>query len=121
MYAGAITDATPTPIPPTTRQKTSHSMDCVKPQPIAESRNNSAAIFMMGMRPVRSAMREPKNAPTAAPRRAAATAKPRGPGPTSNVDWMEETAPLITAESYPKRRPPNAATVVMRMTAPVFV
>ena len=96
-------------------------MDCVRPQPIAESRNSRAATFMTGMRPVRSAMREPKKAPTAAPSRAAATAKPSGPGPTSKVDWIEETAPLITAESYPKRRPPKAATVVMRTTAAVFV
>ena len=58
----------------------------VRPQPIAETRNSSAATFITGIRPSRSATRDPKNAPTAAPSRAAATAKPSGPGPTSNLD-----------------------------------
>ena len=99
MYAGAITEATPTPIPPMTRNSTIISMLAARPAPKALMKNSTAAIFITASRPMRSASRPAVMAPAAAPSSAEATAKPSAALLMSKCFWMEATAPLITALS----------------------
>jgi hypothetical protein len=76
IYAGAMTDATPTPMPPIIRKTTiSHTL-FARPAPIALMKNNSAAIFITWSRPIRSASRPAVSAPNTQPSSAEATAKP---------------------------------------------
>jgi hypothetical protein len=51
MYAGAITDAAPTPTPPTTRQKVRLTGPVARPEPMALTMNSTAAATMTRMRP----------------------------------------------------------------------
>ena len=99
IYVGAITDATPTPIPPTTRNATINQTLSARPVPIALMKNSTAAIFMTEIRPIRSARRPAVMAPAAAPSNAEATAKPSAALLMPKWLWIEATAPLITALS----------------------
>ena len=71
-----MTDATPTPMPPTTRKITTSQTLGARPVPIALIRNSAAAIFITDSRPIRSASRPAVTAPSAAPSSAEATANP---------------------------------------------
>ena len=114
-----MTDATPTPMPPMTRNKPNISTLIARPVPKALTRNSSAAIFITASLPILSASRPATNAPRAAPISAAATATPV----TSLLIWKwsstAATAPLMTALSYPKSNPPRAATEAIRTTRPL--
>jgi hypothetical protein len=94
-----MTDATPTPMPPTMRNSTTVQTSCAKPVPNALMRNSTAAIFMTEMRPILSAIQPAVIAPAAAPKSAEATAKPSEALPMPKSSWIESTAPLITALS----------------------
>ena len=76
MYAGAMTDATPTPMPPTTRNRPNIQIFVARPVPKALIRKSKAAIFITDSRPILSASRPATTAPSAAPSNAAATATP---------------------------------------------
>jgi hypothetical protein len=76
MYAGAMTEAMPTPMPPRTRKATTSHTFGASAVPIALTRKNKAAIFITEMRPIASAIRPADMAPTAAPSSADATANP---------------------------------------------
>ena len=58
---------------------------------------------------MRSASRPANSAPAAQPSRIDATAKPVAAELEWKVAWMPGTAPLMTALSKPKRKPPSAA------------
>ena len=119
MYAGAMTDAVPMPRPPTRRQITRSQVAKAKPEPIEEIRNSTAAQNMMRVRPQRSARRPAKKAPKAQPMSADATAKPLAPAERPNWSLIASTAPLITDESKPKRKPPTAAAMANAVTFPL--
>ena len=64
MYAGAMTDATPTPMPPTTRNRPNIHTLAARPVPKALMRNSSAAIFITESLPILSASRPATSAPS---------------------------------------------------------
>jgi len=76
IYAGAMTDATPTPMPPMTRNAPKTQIFIARPVPKALMRKSSAASFITERRPTLSASRPAVTAPSAAPISAAATATP---------------------------------------------
>ena len=94
-----MTDATPTPMPPTTRKITTIQTLGARPVPIALIRNSTAAIFITDSRPILSASRPAVIAPDrgAQQRRGDREAESALPMPKSS--WIESTAPLITALS----------------------
>ncbi len=94
-----MTDATPTPMPPMTRNSTNIQTLGARPVPIALIRNSSAAIFITDRRPILSASRPAITAPSAAPSSAAATATPVANLPIWKWSSTADTAPLITALS----------------------
>ena len=51
MYAGAITEATPTPTPPITRNAMSIPSELASPVPTALTRNSTAATRIVHKRP----------------------------------------------------------------------
>ncbi len=53
--------------------------------------------------------------PAAQPSRIEATAKPVPAEPEWKVAWMPGTAPLMTALSKPKRKPPSAALAATKV------
>ncbi len=72
--------------------------------------NNTAAICMTRMRPSRSASVPAIQAPSAAPSRVSETVSPVPEAPMSYLSRIAPTAPpLMTAVSYPNRKPPSAA------------
>ena len=99
MYAGAITEAIPTPRPPMIRKSTSTQRLGARPVPRAATKKRIAAIRITISRPMWSANRPASSAPAAAPSRAEATAKPSVKGAMLNCFWMAEFAPLMTALS----------------------
>ena len=119
MYMGATTLATPMPAPPTSRQNMSHSTLGGKAVPTALSAKSTAAMSMTRRRPKVSASWPANQAPTAEPIRAIDTTNAIIPEPRSKVWAMAVLAPLITAESKPKRNPPRAAVAASRTTRPV--
>ena len=62
-----MTDAAPTPRPPTMRQNERSQTPNARPQPSALTTNRIAAMSMTRMRPYRSAMRPANHAPIAQP------------------------------------------------------
>ena len=94
-----MTDATPTPMPPTIRNTTTSPTLRASPVPIALIRNSTAAIFITARRPIRSAILPAVTAPSAAPSKAEATAKPREASLMWKCCWIDFTAPLMTALS----------------------
>ena len=77
MYAGATTDAIPTPTPPSTRNTISNASELIRPVPSALTKNNTAANRITISRPRRSANRPARTAPTAAPSSAEDTVNPK--------------------------------------------
>jgi hypothetical protein len=81
MYAGAITDAAPTPIPPMNRHMLKSHWVNENPEPIAEMKNRLAANTMTRTRPKRLARPPATQAPRAHPSRTTDTANPAINGP----------------------------------------
>ena len=79
----------------------------------------TAAMVITWMRPMRSARRPAYQAPTAHPSSATDTTKPVCVGLREYCAWMPGTAPLITDESNPNRKPPSAATRETATTRPL--
>ena len=73
-------------------------------------------MIMTGMRPQRSARRPARNAPTAHPSSATATANPVRKASRAKSDLMASSAPLMTDESNPNRKPPRAPAIASAMT-----
>jgi hypothetical protein len=94
-----MTEATPTPMPPTMRNTTISQTLPASPAPMARMKNSTAAIFITASRPIRSASRPAVMAPAAAPSNAEATAKPNEASLMPKLRWIEATAPLMTALS----------------------
>src|SRR5918997_3491877 len=114
-----MTEAAPTPRPPTIRHNVRSYGEKASPDPIALSKNSTAATNITRTRPIRSASFPASQPPTAQPSSAEATTKPVSPAPIPNVSRMANTAPLITAVSNPNRKPPRAATAASRTARPV--
>ncbi len=87
-----------------------------KPQPRAQTTNSVAPAIMTGMRPNRSAKRPARKAPSAHPRRAMATVNPVRAAESENSSRIASSAPLITDESKPNRKPPIAPAMASTMT-----
>ena len=111
-----MTEAAPTPSPPTTRQTMKSTTPKARPEPRALARNMTAAMSMTGTRPMRLATGPANQAPRVQPMRAEETAKPLSAALSANVPAKASTAPLMTAVSKPKRNPPSAAATQMPMT-----
>ena len=107
----------PTPIPPTTLQAMRSTAPNARPEPMAEMKNRAAANTMARTRPILSARLPPPQAPRMQPSRAEETVKPIMNSESPKRSWIGPTAPLITAVSKPKRKPPNAATSTTQATA----
>src|SRR5918998_6273495 len=109
MYAGAMTDAMPMPVPAMNRQSArSQALHAIADR-TEEMKNRIAPSTMTRVRPQRSARRPPAQAPSAQPSRAMATTSPVTVELRSNWPSMALTAPLMTEESNPNRKPPTAA------------
>ena len=80
-----MTEATPTPSPPTTRQTMRSQTPKARPEPTALTVNRTAAATMTFGRPKRSAAEPANHAPTTQPSSAHDTAKPVSPALRSNV------------------------------------
>ena len=76
MYAGAITEAMPTPIPATSRHAMKSHTANAQPAPSELIVNSAAAATITRTRPSRSAMPPASHAPIAEPTNAHATATP---------------------------------------------
>ncbi len=109
MYAGATTEAMPMPRPLITRQRIRSGTLKVRAAPIDDTKNSTAPSSMTFNRPQRSERAPAMMAPTAQPSRATATTKPVSTCPSSKLPSTASTAPLMTEESKPKRKPPTAA------------
>ena len=101
----------PMPMPPMSRQKVRSHTPNARPEPNALVRNMTAPISMTFRRPNRSLRVPARIAPKAHPSRAIATTKPVITSFRAKSDSMESTAPLITDESKPNRKPPTAAAI----------
>src|ERR1700722_4857018 len=71
------------------------------------------------MRPWRSASGPANQAPIAEPSRAPATEKPSNQEAAPDHTLMASTAPLMTAVSKPKRKPPIAADAATSVISPM--
>lgn len=80
MYAGAITEAMPTPAPASVRQAINPPTADASPKPMALTAKSSAAITITRMRPSRFAAGPAHHAPTAEPSNAQETARPVSTG-----------------------------------------
>src|SRR5699024_3049352 len=116
IYAGAITDAAPTPKPPITRQMIKSVTPKASPEPTAETRNNTEEMTIVGTRPSLLATGPANHAPTAQPNSAEETAKPCSQPPRLKSADSASTAPLMTEVSNPNRNPPMAAATDMPTT-----
>src|SRR5690348_10000068 len=108
-----MTDAMPTPTPPTMRHRIRSHMPVTRPEPIALAASSRAATCMVRTRPRRSASVPAYQAPAAEPSRAQDTARPILAASSSKPPRMASTAPLITAVSNPNRKPPSAAAAAI--------
>ena len=99
MYMGATTEAMPAAKPPNTRNATRISMFGANAQPTPQTRKQTAAIFIIGTRPILSAMRPDSSAPTHPVMSADPTARPSTASPVWKCSLMTVVAPLITAVS----------------------
>ena len=94
-----------------TRQKARSHTPTASAAPIELAKNITAPSSITRSRPQRSE-REPANiAPTAQPSRAMATTRPVTKSLSAKSPWMDSTAPLMTDESKPNRKPPTAAAI----------
>ena len=110
-----MTEAAPTPRPPTTRHTMKSMTPKASPDPSAEARNMTAAMSMTGTRPSRLEIGPANQAPTVQPMSAEETEKPLRASLRANWPERASTAPLMTAVSKPKRNPPRAAATQMPM------
>ena len=115
MYAGAMTDAMPMPMPAMMRHSTRSQTPNAMPDRIEETKNRTAPRNITRVRPQRSASLPPSHAPNAQPSRAMATTSPVTAGSISNSPSIASTAPLMTELSKPKRKPPTAAATARPM------
>ena len=110
MYAGAITDAMPMPMPAMTRHRTRSQTPIARPDRIEETKNRTAPSEhdARAARTVGELAAEPR-----AERAAEQGDGDDEPGDASdsmsNSPWMASTAPLMTELSKPNRNPPTAA------------
>ena len=94
-----MTDATPTPMPPTMRHRIRSHTPNARPAPSALTARNAAATRIVCTRPKRSASGPAYHAPSAEPSNAHDTAKPVAVALRPNSPRIASTAPLITAVS----------------------
>ena len=113
---GATTEAMPMPSPPSTRQTMRSATPNARPAPSELTTNRVAPMIITGMRPHRSARLPARYAPTAHPSRATATANPVRAALSSKSVLMASSAPLMTEESKPNRKPPSAPAIASAMT-----
>ncbi len=99
MYVGAITEAMPIAMPPSTRHTPSTSMLGGNIEPMPLIANSAAASSIVRTRPRWSASQPAITAPAAEPSSAIATTNAVSPLPTPKCFWMPVTAPLMTALS----------------------
>ena len=76
MYAGAMTEAMPMPMPAMMRHSTRSQTPNAMPDRIEETKNRTAPRNITRVRPQRSASLPPSQAPKAQPSRAMATTSP---------------------------------------------
>ena len=109
------------PTPARMRQMIRSQTANARPDPMELIANSAAAMSMTRTRPYLSAAGPANQAPAAEPSRAQATAKPDSSGLSCRPNWSfrASTAPLMTLESKPKRKPPTAATMEMRIALAV--
>ena len=99
MYAGAMTLAAPTAMPPRNRQvEKAHSVSA-SPEPNELTAKSRAVTRIARTRPARSAARPAMSAPTADPRSAEATANPSRPASAEKCRSRAPIVPLTTAVS----------------------
>src|SRR5581483_4403266 len=107
-------------MPPSRRAATNSADVVAAPAPSADSRNSTAEAISTERRPRRSARRPARNAPRAQPSSIEATSKPT----PAELEWKARrrpsTVPLMTPLSKPKRKPPIAATPLIRTMKRVF-
>src|SRR5579883_2003540 len=110
MYAGATTDAAPTPNPPMRRERKKTPAVGDAPAPAAPRPHSAAVSSMRGLRPIRSAYWPASKAPIADPINTEETESPVPTLEEANSLLRAATVPLITAASKPKRKPARVAT-----------
>ena len=98
MYSGESTDAAPTAMPAEKRAMMKIRWVSVRPWTSAPSRNSTAAMIITMRRPIASASRPARNAPTAQPISSEPTVRPSHQASRWNVAvnplWVPLTAPL---------------------------
>lgn len=97
------------PRPPITRQIARSTTPKQNAAPSELAKNMIAPMNITRSRPQRSDRLPASTAPAAQPSREMATTKPVTASFSANWPWIESTAPLITEESKPNRKPPTAA------------
>ena len=115
-----MTEAAPTPRPPTTRQTMKSTTPKARPDPRALAMNMTAAMSMTDTRPMRLETGPANQAPTVQPMSAEDTEKPLSASLRTNSPDRASTAPLMTAVSKPNRNPPRAAATQMPMIRPLM-
>jgi len=106
-----MTEAMPMPRPPITRHTSRSGTENARPEPTELTMNMTEPSSMTRRRPQLSASRPAYQAPTAQPRSAIETTKPLRKSPRRKWEPRASTAPLMTEESKPKRKPPTAAAI----------
>src|SRR6478672_10559240 len=114
-----MTDAMPTPTPPSSRHRISVHTLPASPDPSALTARRSAASCIVRTRPARSATGPAYHAPSAEPSNAQDTANPVQTALRPKPERTASTAPLITAVSNPNKKPPIAAALAIRITRAV--
>jgi hypothetical protein len=103
-------------MPPMNRNAARVSSEVASPLPSALTTNSAEASHITRNRPYRSATRPVISAPNAAPISATDTVSPSQSELAEYWSRIADTAPLMTALSYPNRNPPIAATDASRVT-----
>ena len=113
MYRGTTTETPPMASPP---MKRNHPSACgpaapvgVNAQPRAETRKRTAIAQRVGRRPNLSLGFPARNTPKSVPISATDTTSPCQNALSPNSAWIAFSAPDITPESNPKRKPPTEA------------
>lgn len=99
------------PRPPITRQKARSQTLKQNAAPSELAKNMIAPMNITRSRPQRSERLPASTAPAAQPSSEIATTKPVTTSLSAKSPWMESTAPLITEESKPNKKPPTAAAI----------
>ena len=106
-------EAMPTPMPPVILAMISHDKLLNKEHPIADNKNNIAAMTRGIFLPMLS-LKEPANAtPATHPARAEETKKPTSAADKLNCFSTNGITPDITAISNPNSKPPKEATITI--------